>query len=958
MPRIPFSRPLRRGLWIFGGALTLYALAGFLAVPALIRRQLPTRLSPVLKREVTLERVRFNPFTFSLTLEGFRVMDRDGSELFGFQRFYGNWELISLFQGGLHFKSIELREPRGHLQLLKEGRLNIADLMEGGAPTTASQPSKPLDLRIDTLWVDSARLQFEDRSRKSPFSTVVGPLSLLLRDFRTRRDHRTPGELSARTESGEAITWSGNFVTDPLGAEGRIRLEQLKLAKYSPYLQDQVGFELREGRLDLAFAYQFHWEPGREAVRLNEVQARVDGLVLGEAGRKEAALSLPRTEIRDGRVDALERKVELPLIRLSGGQVAVQREKSGQLNLERLFSTPPSPPDPKAKPLQLSLGRLDLDRFMVRFQDLVPPRPVSAELRDLDFRLENFSLDPAQSSRLSLSTRLGEASLSAQGQGRLLKTELSLEIQAKALDLRPYDAYLEPDLALRISSGQLELQGKVDLALLPGKAPRFAYRGDLALLRLEVMDAERREPFLRYEALRIKGLEALTGPERVSAASLRMEAPEHRIVVAADGTTNVGRAFKLAPEASPLATTVPPTRTTPSGEPMPLSIGRVEMDKGLLSFVDRSLKPEAALLITNLQGQYRGLSTRSDARSEVELKGLAGGLAPLSITGHAMPFRHDQDTDIRLRIQGAELMDFNPYAMKYLGYTIRKGKLDTDAHIQIQKRQLKSQTHLKADQFYLGDKVQSPDATGLPVKLGLAILRDRKGVIDLDLPVEGSLDDPNVRYGKLVWKVIVNLFTKIATSPFEALGKLFGGGDQDLSFIAFDSGSTTPGAEELKKLASLAKALQERPDLGLEVEAVADPATDTTGLRQAVLEAHLRQVRATTLRLPEPVAFEASERPRWIQAAFLAAFPPPPPAKEAPKKAPKAPLPPPAEMEQRLLSTLSLPDGAFARLAEERRKGMVQALRDAQVPPERIFETEGNERARNEKGSRVYFGLR
>lgn len=956
--RLPLPRLLRRCLQVFLGLLGLYASVGFLLLPWLIKRELPTRLGQQLKRPVRLAKVRMNPFTFSLTLEDLQIGSQEGKPLFAVRRFYGNWELVSLFQGGLHFKAIEVRDPQVHLAVRKDGRLNIADLLGDGSANPAPKPAKPLDLRIDTLWVEGARLAFEDHSRPTPFATVVGPVDLLLQDFRTLRDHRNPCAMTGRTESGERFSWTGHFVTDPLGAEGRIRLENLKLAKYTPYFQDQVGFELRQGSLNLAFAYQFHWQTGREALRLQDIDAQVDNLLLAEKGQSGEAITLPRVAVDKASLDVLERRAELPLVRLDSGRVEIERNRAGKLNLERLFRTAPSPDDPQAKPLRVRLGRLALEGFAIRFQDLVPPRPVKAELRDLGFTLEDFSLDPAQLARVHLSAKLGEAVLTAQGQGHLLKPDLALELQARGLDLRPFDAYLEPDLALRLNNGRLDFQGQVDLSLPAGAAPRVRCRGDLSLLRLEVMDAERREPFLRYGALRMQGLDVSTAPERVAMAALHLEAPEHRIVMAQDGTTNVGRALKLAPPTSTLGAALPETRPSKGGGILPLAISLMEIRKGLFSFVDRSLEPEAALLITNLEGQYKGLSTQTDGRSEVNLRGLAGGLAPLSITGHAMPFRHDQDTDITLKLHGADLVDFNPYAMKHLGYTVRKGKLDTEAHIRIQKRQLQAETHLKLDQFYLGEKVKSPDATRLPVKLGLAILRDRKGVIDVDLPIQGSLDDPDVRYGRMVWKVIASLFTKLVTSPFSALGKLVGGGEQDLSFIAFESGRVNPGTEELKKLDHLVRALQERPDLSLEVEGVADPDTDTHGLKKLALEQHLQEARARTLGLSEPGPYPAEERPRWLQAAYDQAFPTPPLPKDHAKNTPRLPPPPPAEMEQRLLSTLSLDPGAFQRLADARGKALMKALLEAQVAPERLFETEGGERAKKERGSRVYFGLR
>jgi hypothetical protein len=300
-----------------------------------------------------------------------------------------------------------------------------------------------------------------------------------------------------------------------------------------------------------------------------------------------------------------------------------------------------------------------------------------------------------------------------------------------------------------------------------------------------------------------------------------------------------------------------------------------------------------------------------------------------------MPLRNDLDTDVVLKIQGADLTDFTPYTGKYLGYTVQKGKLDVDARLRIDHRNLKAENAVKLDQFYLGEKVPSPDATHLPVKLGLAILRDRKGVIAFDLPVEGSLDDPNVKYGKLVWKAIFGLLGKIATSPFTLLGNLFGSDAGDLSSLAFAPGSATLDAAATAKLQALAKALHERPELRLEVEGAVDANPDGAALRKAGLEALLRRTRASALKLTEEGPLPSGERERWIRAAYEAAFPPP---KEA-KGARPAPPPPPAEMEQRLLGSLKVDPFDLAQLADARAKGaLAWLLTTAKADPERIFQ--------------------
>lgn len=952
------TRQWRRMSLVAAGLLGLYALLGFLVLPRILKAQVPARLSRLLGREVSVERVRTNPFTLSVTLEGFRVKDLNGGTLLDWERLYVNWQLSSAFTGTQTFKAIELASPRGHLILMKDGRLSVADILERlSAPTAGSAPgeARPLDLAIGHLRVSRARLTLEDLTPAEPFTTTLGPLTMEVRGFRTVRDSQSPYALEGRTDAGERFAWRGTFTAEPLASQGTLELERLPLSRYRTYYREAAGFEVAQGLLSARAAYAFAWSEGRHELRLSDGQVDLEGLQITPRGGTEVPLDLPRAELRGLNADLLAPSIEIGTLTLQAPRIRLARLPDGQLDLVQLLTPRPAPdPAKPAKPLTLTLHALAVERASVDFEDRATPRPVTLAVRDANLRLEGFTLDPRRTSRLTASLALGDRGrLSAEGQLWPLRPALDLKVRIQDLDLPALDPYLEPDLDVRVNRGSVSAEGRLQAAFEGRPSDAMGFQGRLRLAGFEAMDGTGREPFLRYRELRLEGLDVRTAPRLLKVARVDLIEPENRLVVSPDGTTNVGRALKLGtpPSSAPTATMLPPT----ADRPFVINIQTITLARGRLSFIDRSLEPNAALMLTELEGRYEGLTMDPNTVSRVDITGKAGGLAPLRIQGRTMPLRRDQDTDVRITIQGAELSDFDPYARKYLGYTIRKGKSDLDMQVRIDRRQLDAVFKSRLDQFYLGDKVPGPDATRLPVKLGLAILRDRKGVIDIQLPVQGSLDDPDFRYGRLVWKAIGNLFTKILSAPFAWLGSLGGGGDKDLSFVSFEPGSAAPDAEARAKAQSLAKALAERPDLSLELEGTADPGADRSALQKAALQRLLVATKARAQKVdPEGVQVGPEDRGAWVKAAFESAFP-------APKleKGQVAPPPPPtAEMEQRLLGTLSVPDGELQQLADARAKAMGQLLREIQADPARLFEVTGGERARKEGGARVYFGLR
>jgi uncharacterized protein involved in outer membrane biogenesis len=948
-----FSRRWRRLILVLTGIYGLWLLVGFFLIPALVRPRIEREGTQALKRPVSVAKVRFNPFTFGATLEGLRVAERGGGDWITLQRLYVNHDVWRLLSRTVGFSAVEVDGLTFRASLDAKGRLNFQDLLEGDGKEETASPAATSAWVLDVhrFQLREGRIEFADRSAGTPFQTVVGPIAFRLDGLRTEVGHRSGVSLEAWTEAKEHLAWKGDLGFQPFASKGSVRLENLSLPKYRPYEQEQVSSEFRSGTAAVQAQYRLEWGSGKHVVELSGLGVTLKDVVMGEHGVAEPAVELPLLELRDGKADLLAPSVELGAIASDGGVVRVQKAKDGSLNLARLFAPRhPKAKHPDEKPFKLLVRDLALKNLRVGWEDLSLLRPMKAEATELNLRVQDFSLDPAAPSQAALALKLGAGALSAEGKVFPLKGKGELRLKAEGIDLATFDPYLDEPLDLQVISGTAGAEGRVTFAFEGRPSDKLSYLGGASVQGLELRDKAQNETFIRWKQLRLAGMEAHTAPLTVVIKAMDWTDPEGRVVVQPDGSTNLAKALRLAPEGKPGTTPAAVLTATPAAAP-DLTITKLAITGGRLSFIDRSLQPNAALVLSDLEGSYLGLSSRPEAASKVDFRGKAGGLAPITITGHAMPLRSDLDTDVALKIVGADLTDFTPYTGKYLGYTVQKGKLGVDARLRIERRNLKMENAVKLDQFYLGEKVPSPDATGLPVRLGLAILRDRKGLIAFDLPIEGSLDDPDVKYGKLVWKAIFGLLGKIATSPFTLIGSLFGSDAGDLSSLTFAPGSSALDAAALPKLQALAKALQERPELRLEAEGAVDADQDGAALRKAALDALLRRTRMQALKLAEAAPVPAPERERWLKAAYDAAFPPP---KEA-KDAKPVPPPPPAEMEQRLLTSLTVDPAQLAQLADARGKGVIAwLLATGKGDPERIFQV----RTGQAKGAAVAFSLK
>jgi hypothetical protein len=429
----------------------------------------------------------------------------------------------------------------------------------------------------------------------------------------------------------------------------------------------------------------------------------------------------------------------------------------------------------------------------------------------------------------------------------------------------------------------------------------------------------------------------------LTAPGAKPAAPPPDAASAAPAPLAKSRKGKTAP--APAA--APPAPLTP----FPLSIGIVKMVNGSADYTDLWIKPSFALGMQTLNGSVTGLSSDPKSRAKIELNGKVDRYSPAHIGGEANLLSAALYTDITMSFKDIDLTIVNPYSGHFVGYKIDKGKLSVDVSYKIQERKLEAKQHFVVDQLELGDRVDSPEAIHAPVKLAVALLKDRNGVIDIDLPMSGSIDDPKFRIGPILWKAFVNLIIKAATAPFALLGHLFGGGEH-LNVVQFSPGSAELDKPSQEQLAALVKALKERPQLKLDVPIVYSKELDRPQLAGARLQDELAARVAGTRagkKHPETATEEALGDPEKHYKLLLEQYreslgkeAPLPESVQAVQAAKGKETPPyePAinDLDAALISHIEVPDTDLVTLGKDRARAIQDALlADGQIEPARVF---------------------
>ena len=911
-------RKRKLALWMLG-LLLFYTLLGFLILPPIIRAVAVKQLSKQLDREVSIRQVKLNPFALSATVRGLLIKDKDGEPFVSWDEVYVNFQLSSFFGKPWVFKEISTTRPFVRAQMNKDGTFNFSDLAAkfstNAAP--AKTASKPLALRVDRLRIVGATAAVADFTPRQPFKRTIGPLDITLDNFRTDPDNKNPYAFTGTTDAGEQISWSGYFYLDPLRSQGDLRLFHFDLNKYAPLYQDLARFEIRGGSIALDVNYQFELNATNRVVAVRDAAFALRDFKLGAPGDSNNIVELPLLNVTGASVDLVNHRATVNSVMARDAKLSLSRAKNNSINVVELSRPAEAMTNAPGGILFLlrsvtnavalllnstnewsaTVGSVALTNCALHLEDNVNSRPARLDLSDITFDAKNISNVPGTNLTAALSLRWNtNGSIKTVTTASFLPPTADIQLDLDQLDLGTLDPYLEPKLNLYILGSKVGLHGKISLRTPKDGLPQVTFHGNANLDDFHTVDGVMAEDLVKWDSIGFNGIDANLNPQTVSIREIDVNNAYARLVIETNKTINLLNALRLTNTNAPATneteianskparedarpTTATTNSTAATNSPLPhISIGAIVITNTGVSFADRSIQPAVNLTIKSVNGSIAGLSTEQLQHADIALNAMIDGVGPASITGTINPFSGTQTNNIKISVKDMDLTPASPYSGRFAGYRIAEGKLNLDLAYQLVGKKLQSKNVITLDQFTFGEKVNSPDATHLPVRLGVAILKDREGKIVLDVPIEGSIDDPKFRISKVVERAIVNILEKVATSPFSLLGALFGGGGEELGYQDFAAGGAALTADDTKKLDSLAKGLYARPALQLEISGSIDPDGDHEGLQRAALDREIRT--RIWMKLPkseqatnsvDQIALAPDDRASWLKSLFAEA---------------------------------------------------------------------------------------
>lgn len=970
-------------IWV-AAFLVFFTIVGFFVLPPIIKSVLVKKLSQTLHRQVTVEQVKMNPYSLTVRIAGVTIKEKETKDTFvRFDELVIGLDPSSLVRRALIIRKVSLKGPYVHVVLDKNGSYNFSDLLE--TPAT-QEPKKESAFRfsVSNIQLLNGSIDFLDGSKDT--THTIRQLSLQVpfaSNVPNYSDVFVQPYFSAQI-NGSAYTIKGR--TKPF-RESResyvdINIARLDIVRYMSYVPLKMNFALTSALLDLDGRLSFML--GKEQTLVASGTATFSDVAIDDL-HKKPILRLPSAVFVVNAVEPFKRTVHISSIALKSPQITARRMEDGTIDLTSLLGNDEKEPHQSdqtatqknrteqkenGQPFAFTLDEFLLDGATLTFEDRTFVPAVTVPLRDIVARASGISTIGNTPGKVSLSMQVFKKGvIGAAGALGINPLSLDLTVDVKTVHISPFQPYFQDKAKIAITRGSLSGSGKAAVKKEQGGKMKFACSGDLFLSNFSSIDRMQGDPFLEWKNLAFTKIDARSEPLSLQVGGVALTDFYSRIIVDQDGSTNLqkvlgneeGENNKQSVEGQPETSPGPASKKT---EPPDIGIKTITLQGGRVDFADRRIRPSYETELSELGGRVSNISLKKGGIAQLEILGKIEKYIPLKITGTINPSPKTLFVDLTASFHDLDVSPMTPYSSKYAGYTIEKGKLSLDVKYMINNRKLDSQNLIFIDQFTFGERVESPDATNLPVRLAVALLKDRNGQIKLDIPVSGSIDDPQFKVGRIILQVIVNLITKAATSPFTLLGSLFGG-DEQLDYVEFDYGSARIDAAGMKKIESLSKALYERPALKLDVEGRVDMENDREALRQYLFKKKIKAQKLADMlkqRLrPVPVdeiKIETNEYDKYLTKAYNAEkFPKPRNLIGLTKSIPSS------EMEKLMLTHIIVKDEDLRTLAVERARNITDALMKSQnIPTERVFVTEPKslapEEKKNVKDSRVDFRLK
>jgi hypothetical protein len=839
----------------------IYSIFGVFIVPKIVESQLQNNLKTLANWDTQVDHIVFNPYVLSLELKGVQLAENTDQTVISFDRLFINFSLLKSLSGAISFDEISLDQAIINLEIDESGASNFQKAFSSNETEEtqtedeeSNEDTGMVALFFELIAINTSKINVSDDSQGENFSLTLSPISLALEDFSTQNNEGGDYDLSISLGKNQELNWKGQIGIAPFQSKGHLALKNIQANSFWHYVKASSPYWLNQANISLSGDYDTSINSDSTTLSIDNSKLLIKDVILSETSESEAFLTFKNLMLAPISFDLTERALNLGHIELNEPTTFIERAPDSSLNILRPLT--PEISDKKAQSSAAQVSKetsiekesesstfhwkiLDINMTdgAVKWRDLALATPAELDLKDIDIKIGTLSDNLSTPFTYDMSFDFQDNNNITQTiSGSLSPQPFRIEgdLKLNNFELASLQSYANESANILINSGRLSLDSEYALSLndqLSGTIKSTSIIDDL-----NMTDSVLNKPLSGFKQLVLGPVNVSLPSDKKSLAKIEIDTiildqPFGDVFIAEDGQVNLSHITKSTNKHNEAESLIKEPEQTAASEQDTASIDMLlrlfELKQGQFTFTDSSLNPVFTTQLSDLSGLIEGISSNPDAKSKVDFTGKVDSQGLLDVKGTLNPLSSVPNSDIKIKVNNVNMSMASPYSAKYAGYQIDKGKLDLDLSYLVNNQKLEASNHILLNQFEFGKSVDSPDATSLPLPLAIGILKDRKGKIDLDLPITGNLDDPNFKISSVIINTFVNLITKAVTSPFSILGGLIEGSD-DISEVPFAANSSELGAEQSNRILALAEALKQRPNLTLEIRGIADANLDQT----------------------------------------------------------------------------------------------------------------------------------
>lgn len=824
-----------------------YGLFGIYAIPYILVNIAPNKIATLTKSKVCeIEKATFHPFTFELTLSKIKLSNPQNEELATVEEFYLDFNpLDSIRNQKIFIETIDIKNPSVNLIKYEDGTFNFSYLLNLGDKEEKKEETKPLNLHIKSLKIKNATLQYVDKDSTQKLESVVEKFNLTLTNLDTSKDFsdllqlhlegalKTNGFLEV--ESKFALTLLGKI--DPKEDEAfNFNLKTLTFgindlifkdrSPKKPYSLSIKKIELSSGNFNSKLDTPFGAKITTEKIEMSRLDTHKNHFFLDKI-----LLDIEKFNLQKQHILIRE-------ITLTNPSLTLKRVSSGKIDLEDFIPQKKKPSTQKEatkdgeksnKIWEYEIKKIEIQNGKFDISDEVPSPKVQFLLDNTHLRIDDFSSDSSKNITLDFRTNLNQTSkikliattslgsFNGKGNFGLEKIELPL--------FNPYGkklSYLEPKRGNISTNGEFEYLNK-----------QLNVTGKIALDDWLINDSRDNSVLFGWNKIGITPFKFTQKNNSLTIKQLNIDGLYTNIHLNKSKILNFTTLLKNKSEGNKSiennTTNKALSESKVAQNSFSFELQKLYIQKSSANFSDASLPIPFQTYIHNLGGVIENISSSTDRNATITLNGAVDDIGTANIGGKIYVANPKDFAKIKVVFENLELKKYTPYSMEFLGYAIDDGRLFLNLDYNLAHNILQSSNIVSINHIQLGREKEG--GSPWPLGLAVAVLEDSDGIIHLDLPIEGDVNAPDFKYGKIVWKTIGNVFTKIITSPFKLFSSMLGLGYDSIEDIDFNYGEATLIPAELKKLDSVATILTKRKKLKLSIQGKYDPLEDTKAIQ-------------------------------------------------------------------------------------------------------------------------------